>query len=175
MEKALSLALVQDQPAQFENILTTESRFLRCNCKLAGKTYELYLFHRLQASQGHVTYLIPKLCENNRKCTMWLRKHQWKYLVNFRAKTTCYFHTYKIIVGFTLEARLVSSEHLIQEHLEILRRSVETWLQTCWQSVLVLMYKLSISPFIRILKPLLVHIVHIALISYWSGVFSRVL
>ena len=63
MEKALSLALVQDQPAQFKNILTTESRFLRCNCKLAGKTYELYLFHRLQASQGHVTYLIPKLCE----------------------------------------------------------------------------------------------------------------
>ena len=52
---------------------------------------------------------------------------------------------------------------MIQEHSEILRRSVETWLQTYWQSVLVLMYNLSISPFIRILKPLLVHIVHIAL------------
>ena len=48
---------------------------------------------------------------------MLLRKHQWKYLVKFRAKTTCYFHKYKSIVGFTLEARLVSSKHLIQEHL----------------------------------------------------------
>ena len=67
---------------------------------------------------------------------MLLHKHQWKYQVNFRAKS-CYFHTYKLIVGFTQEARLVSSKHLIQKHLEILRRSVETWLHTCWQSVLL--------------------------------------
>ena len=30
-----------------------------------------------------------------------------------------------LIVGFTLEAKLVSSKHLIQVHLEILSRSVE--------------------------------------------------
>ena len=58
---------------------------------------------------------------------MLLHKRQWKYQVNFRANS-CYFHTYKLNVGFTLEARLVSSKHL-----EILRRSVET----CWQSVLL--------------------------------------
>ena len=67
---------------------------------------------------------------------MLLHKHQWKYQVNFRVKS-CYFHTYKLIVGFTLEARLVSSKQLIQKHLEILGRSVETWLQTCWQSELL--------------------------------------
>ena len=55
----------------------------------------------------------------------------------------------------------------------MLRRSVETWLHTCWQSVLVLVYNLSISQFIRILKPLLVYIEQIALISYWSGLFSE--
>ena len=54
-----------------------------------------------------------------------MRKHQSKYLVNFRAKTTCCFHKYKLIVGFTLEARLVSSKHLIREYLEILRRSIK--------------------------------------------------
>ena len=30
-----------------------------------------------------------------------------------------------IIVGFTLEAKLVSSKHLIQVHMEILNRSVK--------------------------------------------------
>ena len=62
---------------------------------------------------------------------MLLRKDQWKYLVKFRAKTTCYFHTYKSIVGFTLEARLVSSKHLIQEHLEILRNMASDLLTNC--------------------------------------------
>ena len=58
---------------------------------------------------------------------MLLHKRQWKYQVNFRANS-CYFHTYKLNVGFIAEARLVSSKHL-----EILRRSVEP----CWQSVLL--------------------------------------
>ena len=46
-------------------------------------------------------------------------------MVNFRAKTTCCFHKYKLIVGFTLEARLVSSKDLIREYFEILRRSIK--------------------------------------------------
>ena len=48
----------------------------------------------------------------------------------------------RTVVGFTLEAQLVSSKHLIQVHLEILSRSVEnmashlltkyiTWSKSC--------------------------------------------
>ena len=38
----------------------------------------------------------------------------------------------EICVGFTLEAKFVSSKQLlIQEHVEIVSLSEETWLQTC--------------------------------------------
>ena len=59
-----------------------------------------------------------------------------------------------LIVGFTLEAKLVSSKHLIQVNLEILSRSVEN----------------MASHMLTILGPLPVHIVHVVSISYWSSV-----
>jgi len=61
-------------------------------------------------------------------------------------------------------------KHLNQVHLEILSYSVETWLHTRWQSIL-LKRKAVNSPFIRILIPL--H-VHTASIFYWSSGFSSV-
>ena len=45
---------------------------------------------------------------------------------------------------------------------------------TLVDKVYYLKKKLSISPFIKILEPLHVHIVHMASISYWSSVFSGV-
>ena len=63
---------------------------------------------------------------------------------------------YSTVVGFTLKAKLVSSKHLIQVHLETLSRSVENMASHFWQSILLEIKKLSISisPFIRILEPL---------------------
>ena len=71
-----------------------------------------------------------------------------------------------IFVGFTLEAKFVSSKHLIQVHLETLRRSVEnmashlltksiTWSKSCQSH-----HSLESS-----IAPLHVHIVHMASIS----------
>ena len=43
-----------------------------------------------------------------------------------------------MFVGFTQEAKLVSSKYLIQVHLKILSRSVENlWLHTGCQSILL--------------------------------------
>ena len=73
---------------------------------------------------------------------------------------------YSTVVGFTLKAKLVSSKHLIQVHLETLSRSVENMAS-----------HFSISPFIRILEPLHVQHTHRTNgfhICFWSGAFSSV-
>ena len=63
------------------------------------------------------------------------------------------------------------STWLIQVHFEILRCSIENMASHLLTKYIV---KAVNSPFIGILEPLHLHIVHMVSISYWSSVFSSV-
>ena len=78
---------------------------------------------------------------------------------------------HSIVVGFTLEAKLISSKYLIQVLLEILSRSVENMAPQLLTKYITWSKAVLISPF---LEPLHVHVVHMASISYWWSVFSSV-
>ena len=56
-----------------------------------------------------------------------------------------------LLLGFTLEAELVSSKHLIQLHLKILSRSVENMASYLLTKYIYLKYKLSIIFYTKII------------------------